>query len=165
MKYYIHENGQQEGPYSIEQLKIKNITADTNVWCEGMAQWDKAANIPELEVILSNNSTPPPPPFETKPLQPEPTEPCPNNHLTMAILATISTFFCCSGLPIGIISLIYALEVESKWKKGNYDKAIKDSKNARTWAIVSFILAGSGFFICIIYIFLILGLEAFLLLL
>lgn len=160
MKYFIHENGQQSGPFSIEQLKLMHLSVDTNVWCEGMAKWDKAKNVPELQ-ILFQNSTPPPPPFETKPLYEAPTKPCPDNHLTMAILATIATFFCCSGLPIGIISLIYALEVESKWKKGNYDKAIKDSKNARTWAIASFFLAGAGFIICFIYIFLIIGLEAF----
>lgn len=164
MKYYIYENGQQSGPFSIEQLKIMHLSDNTNVWCEGMAKWDKAKNVPELD-ILFQSSTPPPPPFETKPQKEEPTTPCPDNHLTMAILATIVTFFCCSGIPIGIISLIYALEVENKWKKGLYDKAIKNSQTARTWAIVSYILAGAGFIIGVIYIFLIIGLEAFTLLL
>ncbi len=168
MKYYIHENGQQIGPLTIEQLKTRGFTSETPIWCEGMDKWGKAKDIPELTAILNSTT---PPSFNQQPQQQqpqnntEPTQPCPNNHMVMAILSTIVTFFCCSGIPIGIISLIYALEVESKWKQGKYDQAIKNSRNARTWGIISFISAFSGFIILFIYIFLIIGLEAFLMLL
>ncbi|MBR5551304.1 MAG: DUF4339 domain-containing protein [Muribaculaceae bacterium] len=94
MNYYIIENGLQIGPLTIEQLKFKNISPDTQVWCEGMSEWKKANEVDELKELFVTN-TPPPPPFPSQSLftKPQPTEPCPDNHLTMAIIATVITFF------------------------------------------------------------------------
>jgi hypothetical protein len=58
--------------------------------------------------------------------------PAPSNHLVWAILATL---FCC--LPAGIVSIVYAAQVNSKWTGGDYQGAMDSSRNARTWAIVS----------------------------
>jgi len=57
----------------------------------------------------------------------------PPNYLVWAILTTI---FCC--LPFGIVSIVFAAQVNSKWQAGDYDGALNASKNARTWAWVSF---------------------------
>ena len=62
MNYFIIENGQQVGPLTIDQLRSKGITGETNVWHEGMAQWGKAKDIPEIASILQLGTTPPPPP-------------------------------------------------------------------------------------------------------
>jgi len=56
----------------------------------------------------------------------------PSNYLVGAILATI---FCCQIL--GIVSIIYAAQVNSKWQAGDYDGARQASKNALTWIWVS----------------------------
>lgn len=56
--YYIHENGQQAGPFSIEELKNKAITSQTPIWTEGMDQWLEAGKIEELKSIIIK--TPPP---------------------------------------------------------------------------------------------------------
>ena len=58
--------------------------------------------------------------------------PAPSNHLVWAILTTL---FCC--LPAGIVSIVYAAQVNSKWTGGDYQGAVDSSRNARTWAIVS----------------------------
>ena len=55
----------------------------------------------------------------------------PSNYL---ILAIVSTFLCCN--VTGIISIIYAAQVNAKWEGGNYEGAISDSKNAKLWVII-----------------------------
>lgn len=52
MNYYIIDNGQQCGPLSVEQLRMRGITGETQVWCEGMPQWTKAQNVPELYSLI-----------------------------------------------------------------------------------------------------------------
>lgn len=77
----------------------------------------------------------------------------PKNYLIEAILVTI---FCCQ--PFGIVSIIYAAQVNSKYTEGNYEGAIKASKNAKNWMIASII---SGFLIAIITIGFIITLGGF----
>lgn len=61
----------------------------------------------------------------------------PPNHLVWAILTTI---LCC--LPAGVVSIVFAAQVNSKWAAGDYQGAYNASKNAKTWAIVSAVLGG-----------------------
>lgn len=63
----------------------------------------------------------------------------PNNHLAMAI---ISTLICC--LPAGVVSIVYASQVNSKFMAGDYEGAERASKNAKTWWIVSLAVAALG---------------------
>jgi hypothetical protein len=62
--FHISLNGQQAGPYSIEQLKqlaINNqFTREHHVWKAGMAAWELASVNNEVSIIF--NSVPPPPP-------------------------------------------------------------------------------------------------------
>ena len=64
ISFHIAINGQQSGPFTIEQLKqfFKNDQFSNNyhVWKEGMSGWELANNIPEIAIIF--NSIPPPPP-------------------------------------------------------------------------------------------------------
>jgi hypothetical protein len=59
--WFFASQGQQQGPYPEAQLRefiAKGmVTADTLVWSEGMAGWQKAGEIPGL---LSDTSRPPP---------------------------------------------------------------------------------------------------------
>ncbi len=59
---------------------------------------------------------------------PSPAATPPSNYLIGAILATL---FCCQIL--GIVSIIYAAQVNSKWQAGDVDGARQSSKNARLW--------------------------------
>ena len=55
------------------------------------------------------------------------------NHLVWAILVTI---FCC--LPLGIVSIVYAAQVNSLVAAGNVSAARQASENAKMWAWISF---------------------------
>lgn len=57
----------------------------------------------------------------------------PPNYLVWAILTTI---LCC--LPFGIVSIVYAAQVNSKWQMGDFEGAKLSSKNAKLWAWVAF---------------------------
>ena len=59
----------------------------------------------------------------------QPMQPPPPNYLVFAILTTI---FCCQIL--GIVSIVYAAQVNSKWYAGDYQGAINSSRNAKLWA-------------------------------
>ena len=55
------------------------------------------------------------------------------NYLVQAILVTI---FCC--LPFGIVSIVYAAQVNGKLVAGDITGARQASTNAKTWAWISF---------------------------
>ncbi|HBL74586.1 MAG: hypothetical protein A2W90_00300 [Bacteroidetes bacterium GWF2_42_66] len=60
-KYFIVENNQQTGPLSIDELRMKGISPSTLIWFEGMANWEQAATIGELNELFA--APPPPPPY------------------------------------------------------------------------------------------------------
>ena len=67
------------------------------------------------------------------------------NHLVWAILATL---FCC--LPTGIVSIVFASQVDGKLRAGDYGGAVESSKKAKTWAWVSFGVAAGLWLVYII---------------
>lgn len=64
-----------------------------------------------------------------------PVGPPPPNHLVWAILVTI---FCC--LPAGVVSIVYAAQVNNKYRAGDYAGAVAASRAAKNWAIVSMVI-------------------------
>lgn len=48
-----------EGPFSIDQLPEQGLSPDDMVWKEGMQNWVKASEMPELQIFFQE---PPPPP-------------------------------------------------------------------------------------------------------
>lgn len=75
---------------------------------------------------------PPPPPHTPPPPPPPPREDIPN-YLVQAILVTL-----CCCLPVGVVSIVYAAQVNSKKEQGDYAGAREASKKAKTWAWVAF---------------------------
>lgn len=55
------------------------------------------------------------------------------NYLVPAILTTV---FCC--LPFGVVSIVYAAQVNGKVENGDRSGAVESSRKARMWAWVSF---------------------------
>jgi hypothetical protein len=82
------------------------------------------------------DAPPPPPPIGAQ-------GPAINNNLALAIVATVvSVIFCC--IPHGVVSLIFALQVDKKAASGDIQGALDAAKQAKTWAIVSIIVAVIG---------------------
>ena len=63
--------------------------------------------------------------------QPAP-PPMPDNYLALAIISTI-----CCCLPFGVVSIVYATQVESLYLQGRYEEAVDKSNKAFKWAIAS----------------------------
>ena len=70
----------------------------------------------------------------------------PNTYLVWAILATL-----CCCLPTGIVAIIYAAQVDSKWEGGNWAGAREASDQAKMWSLISL---GLGIVFSIVYFFL-----------
>ena len=84
---------------------------------------------------MSQNWTPPPPPNTAPANIP--------NYLVFAILTTV---LCC--LPAGVVSIVYAAQVNGKIASGDIAGAMAASKNAKLWAMIS---AGVGFAVIALY--------------
>jgi uncharacterized RDD family membrane protein YckC len=64
--YYIAISGQQQGPFTLDELQTKGIQRDTLVWTEGLENWTKVEYLPFLKDALK--AVPPPlPQLEVKP--------------------------------------------------------------------------------------------------
>lgn len=57
-KYYYNDGTAQQGPFTLEELQAKNITAETPVWYDGLPDWTTAGQLEELKDIFVH--TPPP---------------------------------------------------------------------------------------------------------
>ena len=68
VQYHVSVNGQQAGPFNMQQLQQMaqsgQLTQQTYVWKQGMANWDLAGNVQELSSLFAPPvpGTPPPPP-------------------------------------------------------------------------------------------------------
>jgi hypothetical protein len=51
------------------------------------------------------------------------------------VWAILTTLFCC--LPFGIVSIVFAAQVDSKYNGGDFAGSLKASENAKKWAIFS----------------------------
>lgn len=53
-KYWIRENGQQSGPFSLEELQLRTFAkGDTFVWHKGLEGWMHIENVPELAHLIA----------------------------------------------------------------------------------------------------------------
>jgi hypothetical protein len=95
-------------------------------------------------VSYDNPPPPPPPQYGAPPPPGQPMGSPPPNNLVWAILVTL---FCC--LPFGIVSIVYAAQVNGKWQAGDAAGAQESSRKARQWAIYGAI---AGVVIAVIYL-------------
>lgn len=73
---------------------------------------------------------PPPPSYGGGHYGAGPNGPPPPNNLVLAILVTI---FCC--LPLGIVAIVFAAQVNSKWAVGDVDGARESARKAKLFTI------------------------------
>ena len=70
------------------------------------------------------------------------------SHLVWAILTTL---FCC--LPLGIVSIVFAAQVDSKRAAGDIAGAMESSRKARFWAILSAAVAIIPLTLYLVFVF------------
>jgi len=70
-KFYYISGDQQLGPHTSHELVQIGITEDTQIWCDGMPNWQAAGQHPELQSLFIS-AAPPPPPQQYAPPPPPP---------------------------------------------------------------------------------------------
>ena len=156
MQYWINHKGVQSGPVDLDALKEMGLTSAAYVWHEGLSDWVKITQLPELQGLYEMVGEPVPEPQavttgtpieETtqaqigSPLQPqygeEPLidEPCPSTNLVWAIVATV---LCC--VPFGIVAIVYANKVTKLYKAGDLYGAKSASETSMWWTIATIVV-------------------------
>jgi hypothetical protein len=51
------------------------------------------------------------------------------------VWAVLTTLFCC--LPFGVVSIVFAAQVDSKWNRGDIAGSLQASESAKKWAIAA----------------------------
>ena len=152
MQYWINHNGVQTGPVELDALKEMGLTSQAYVWCEGMADWVKITQVPELQGMYEMATVPESAAaaqsdVATQPAQspsagqqpqysPVQPAPCPPTNMVWAILATI---FCC--IPLGIVGIYYANQVSKRYLTGDFEGA-KSASDTGAWWIIAAITIG-----------------------
>lgn len=57
MKFFVIIEGEQKGPYTLEQLPDAGVTPDTYVWRKGLPSWHKAADDADICQFYRNRLT------------------------------------------------------------------------------------------------------------
>jgi hypothetical protein len=134
--YLVQLQGQQFGPYTLEVLRRyvaeQRVSLSDFAWAQGMPSWVRVSQ------IIGSVSVPmpprPPPQQRIAGGNPHYRQPQtiivvkPQSYMLSAILVTL---FCC--LPFGIVSIVYAAQVDSKFSGGDYAGAQQASNSARNW--------------------------------
>jgi len=100
--YYLHDGNKSNGPFDLEELKSKNITRTTPVWCAGMEDWKTAGEVEELKSILA---TVPPPIKSFITFSPESQEEKKGKNQKILGL-TKNNFFLATGVLLLVIGLL-----------------------------------------------------------
>jgi len=139
--YYLGKNGQQTGPFTLEQLRgmaAGGLIAPTDLlWTEGMSGWQPANTVPGI-FAAQNAGVPPlaggPPP------QPAPGVPgAPATRVPSYLWQSIGLTLCCC-LPFGIVAIVYSAQVNSKLAAGDIAGAVGASAKARMWCWVALVV-------------------------
>ena len=120
-EYYILNGSEQQGPYTIDQLRGR-VTPQTYVWREGLADWVQAINLPELSAILLPEGSVSPSGVVK-----------PKDYLVESILVTL---FCC--MVFGILGIVYSVQANSAFSSGNITAANEFSAKAKQWVTYGF---------------------------
>ena len=146
MFYYINSAGQQAGPVPADQLAANGITADTLVWKDGMSQWTKASDVPELRFLFDPNVPPPAPSNSTNTAISQDSNSKPVMFAVIVgivgVLVLLHWLFGSSGFWIWLFIGVLTGELFSLWK-AIFEK--KTPEKGTIWATI--IIAVIGYFV------------------
>lgn len=159
--HYIDAAGQQCGPYALHDLKAYPIAKTTLVWTTGMADWVEAQTVNELNFLFDTSAQQTHSTASSQPTQQanqsyqqagqrndknerqsgilDGSVPMPKNWLVESILVTL----CCCP-PFGIAGIVNASKVETLYRFGDYEEAMRVSREAKKWFIVGLVLGILG---------------------
>lgn len=169
MQYYIIIDKKQVGPLSFEEVFNYPVTPETQVWYEGLSGWISLREEPVLfneynvRVQERKESTPPPygAPYGTERMRngqfygagtssPSYIPPKPPTYLAWSIINVV-----CCCLITGIIAIVYSTKIDTLYKQGQYEEAIKKSKlvfHLNLWTMIIYPIIVILYFIFVFYI-------------
>jgi hypothetical protein len=59
-KYFYHDGSKENGPFTLEELRLVNLKQETPIWYDGLANWTKVQNLEELQFLFPPKIAPPP---------------------------------------------------------------------------------------------------------
>ena len=153
--YYIVENNQQAGPFTLDQLAAKGITPETNVWTDGMSNWTPASQVSELQSLFAPQPAPQPEPepqpdYSSSYSSPEEQGPMPKDWKIPSIILIAVSIFCCGlcagivNLALGVMALLESNKIEGLYRQGNYAAAQEASDKAGKYVKIGGIVFGVG---------------------
>lgn len=164
-KYYVIENGAQQGPYDIEQLRKMEITPDTFVWSSSMTDWKRAGDVAELTTLFlsaDDQSAFGAYAQQQHPIQSQypggynqiPAKPIPHtNWMPWAIVGTVlGAFGSCIGLIFGIIGIVKANKANRYYAMGDEIQGKNSNTTARVMSIISLSLGVISLVLSIIFV-------------
>lgn len=149
MNYFLIIDGHQAGPYTKENLLGMGVRTDTPVWREGMADWQPAGTLAELNDLF----------YERPPIPPNgqqsatPGVPIPHfNWMSWAIVGTIcGLLFSCIGVIFGILGINAASKANAAYDAGNKAEGDSNQSTAKTMTIIALVISGLGIIGSIFY--------------
>lgn len=122
-KWYLLYEGQRVGPMTKENLLAYKPTKDTQVWCEGMEQWQPIYTIPELMEMISGGVPQPvvkPTPGVQPPVTPLTAQSSGKDKIVAGILALLLGYlgiqYFYVGKPVGgILTILLCIVTCGLW--------------------------------------------------
>jgi hypothetical protein len=134
----IGGDGRPYGPVSADQIRQwiaeGRANAQTLAQAEGSVEWKALGLFPEF----ASSATPPVIPAGTPPTPPAPAVQ-PRQHVPSYLVPAIFSTICCC-LPLGIVAIVFAAQVNAKLQAGDMPGALEASRKARMWFWLSVVL-------------------------
>ena len=128
--WYYAKNNQQLGPVPIDtirqMLSSGQLLGSDLVWANGMPEWVPASSVPEFFTAQGPQQVTAVP-LGYRGAAPATGKP-PKNYLVESIFCTL-----CCCLPFGIVGIVYASQVNSKYARGDVAGAQESADNAKKW--------------------------------
>ena len=77
----------------------------------------------------------------------------PNNNMTLAVIGAVLGLCspCCLGLIAGVVAIVMATQVNSKFNAGDFGGAVSSANNAKTWSYIAIALGVIGIILNVVY--------------
>lgn len=143
--YYLDADMRQVGPVSLDDLVASGVKGDTMVWHEGLEEWAKAGNLPEVVKAMERKARPATPEKPENPESPEspespeavvidaaadddeiiPKRPSKRlgMNIAMMVLTTLNPFYILGLMlvvPFAAMSITFGAIGESAYNRENY---------------------------------------------
>lgn len=134
--YYLHNGTEQQGPFSLEDLKSKSITKKTSIWHEGLSEWTTADKIEELKELFIEATPPPfapkqtPPPINKPTSQEVPKKETPTNvvpkksHVGLTVTIILATLVVIIGGLVAFNNINNDKSTDKKTEDNTYQEKV-----------------------------------------